>query len=198
MLARSGPIPARGQWAFEVKWDGFRALVRTNGEFQVRSRRGWDITELVPELAEMPADGVFDGELVSFDSEGRSDFRAVCHRILNGDESFALKFVVFDVLALDRQLTMALPHAERRRLLDSLGLCDERWHVSPAFDDPFALWDVVLGREYEGIVAKRLNDAVPARRARLGEGEEPPLLALWAGGRLDQAQDRAAAGVRLR
>jgi ATP-dependent DNA ligase len=28
----------------------------------------------------MPADGVFDGELVSFDSDGRPDFPAVCHR----------------------------------------------------------------------------------------------------------------------
>jgi ATP-dependent DNA ligase len=42
MLARSGPIPTRGEWAFEVKWDGFRATVSTEGEpLRVRSRRGW-------------------------------------------------------------------------------------------------------------------------------------------------------------
>jgi bifunctional non-homologous end joining protein LigD len=93
------------------------------------------MTELVPELAELPAQGVFDGELVSFDGDGRPDFPAVCHRILNGDYSFKLTFVVFDLLAVDGQLTMALPYAERRRLLDTLDLCDERWHVSPAFDD---------------------------------------------------------------
>src|SRR3954451_8314788 len=28
MLARTGPVPTRGRWAFEVKWDGFRAIVR--------------------------------------------------------------------------------------------------------------------------------------------------------------------------
>ena len=58
MLARSGSIPERGRWPFEVKWDGFRALVRTDGDFAVRSRRGWSMTEFVPELAELPACGV--------------------------------------------------------------------------------------------------------------------------------------------
>jgi bifunctional non-homologous end joining protein LigD len=52
MLARSGQLPTRGDWAYEVKWDGFRAIVSTEGEaLRVRSRRGWDMTDLVPELA---------------------------------------------------------------------------------------------------------------------------------------------------
>src|SRR5947207_2749291 len=72
MLARSGQIPTRGQWAFEFKWDGFRAVVRTGDDFRVRSRRGWDMTALLA-LEELPALGVFDGELVSFDGEGRAD-----------------------------------------------------------------------------------------------------------------------------
>ena len=38
ILTRSGAIPT-GNYAFEVKWDGFRALVSRNGDFQVRSRR---------------------------------------------------------------------------------------------------------------------------------------------------------------
>jgi hypothetical protein len=50
MLLRSGPLPTRGDWAYEVKWDGFRALVSTEGGLRVRSRRGWNMTELVPEL----------------------------------------------------------------------------------------------------------------------------------------------------
>jgi ATP-dependent DNA ligase len=36
MLARSGAIPT-GDYSFEVKWDGFRALVSRNGDVQVRS-----------------------------------------------------------------------------------------------------------------------------------------------------------------
>jgi ATP-dependent DNA ligase len=38
MLSRSGPIPS-GDYAFEVKWDGFRAIVDRHDGFRVLSRR---------------------------------------------------------------------------------------------------------------------------------------------------------------
>src|SRR4051794_13170955 len=66
MLARSETLASRGRRGFEVKWDGFRAIVRTGDDYRVRSRRGWDTTQLVPELQQLPA-GVYDGELVAFD-----------------------------------------------------------------------------------------------------------------------------------
>lgn len=47
MLARSGPLPTLGDWSYEVKWDGFRAIVSTEGPLRVRSRRGWNMTEHV-------------------------------------------------------------------------------------------------------------------------------------------------------
>jgi len=44
MLARSGQLPSRREWSYEVKWDGFRAIVSTEGEtLRVRSRRGWNM-----------------------------------------------------------------------------------------------------------------------------------------------------------
>jgi ATP-dependent DNA ligase len=45
MLAKSGKLPTRGDFAYEVKWDGFRAIVSTEGPLRVRSRRGRDMTE---------------------------------------------------------------------------------------------------------------------------------------------------------
>src|SRR5690242_2137420 len=65
MLARSGRLPTDSGYAFELKWDGFRALVRTGSDFRVRSRRGWNMTELLPELRELPVDAILDGELVA-------------------------------------------------------------------------------------------------------------------------------------
>jgi ATP-dependent DNA ligase len=56
MLARSGPIP-RGDYSFEVKWDGFRALLCRSGEFRFSSRRGWNMTALVPGPARVEPDG---------------------------------------------------------------------------------------------------------------------------------------------
>ena len=42
MLARAESTLPVGDYAFEVKWDGFRAIVSlTEDEFRVRSRRGW-------------------------------------------------------------------------------------------------------------------------------------------------------------
>jgi ATP-dependent DNA ligase len=53
MLARSGRLPMRGHWTFEVKWNGFRAIVLTGGALRVRGRRGWNMTEHVAFLAEL-------------------------------------------------------------------------------------------------------------------------------------------------
>src|SRR3954452_3484605 len=74
MLLRSGRLPASGDYAYEPKWDGFRALVSRNGKLRVRSRRGWDMTSLVPELAALPYGLAVDGELVAFGSDGLPSF----------------------------------------------------------------------------------------------------------------------------
>jgi bifunctional non-homologous end joining protein LigD len=152
MLARSGSLPTRGRWAYEVKWDGFRAIVRAGDDFRVRSRRGWDMTALVPELQALPA-GVYDGELVAF---GIPYFPDVCSRVLNGDRSIRLTFMVFDLLVLAGRETMRLPYVERRQLLENLDLRPAAV-VSDRFDDGTALFDVVRERGLEGVVAKRLD-----------------------------------------
>jgi len=82
MLALSGRLPTRGDFAYEVKWDGFRTIVSTEGPLRARSRRGWDMTEHVAFLSALPACGVFDGELVAFDGEGKPDFVRLCDCVL--------------------------------------------------------------------------------------------------------------------
>jgi hypothetical protein len=60
MLARGSEL-ARGSYGYEVKWDGFRAIVATGRDFRARSRRGWDMTTLLPEPHAMPDGLVLDG-----------------------------------------------------------------------------------------------------------------------------------------
>jgi ATP-dependent DNA ligase len=55
MLARSSAMPTRDGYAYEPKLDGFRCLVRTEGSFQARSRRFWNMTPLLPEFEAFPA-----------------------------------------------------------------------------------------------------------------------------------------------
>jgi bifunctional non-homologous end joining protein LigD len=74
MLARSGALPASGDYAYELKWDGFRAIVSTEGALRVRSRRGWDMSEQVGFLAQLPVRAVLDGELVALGEGGKPDF----------------------------------------------------------------------------------------------------------------------------
>jgi len=140
-----------------LKWDAFRATVRTGSEFQARSRRGWNMNPLLPELRKIPVEAVLDGELVALGDDGWPYFPLVCERLLHGKTAIPLVYVVFDLLELDGGGTTHLPYRERRRLLESLSLDGPHWQTSVAFDDGLALFDVAREQGLEGVVAKRLR-----------------------------------------
>ena len=52
MLARTGELPRdEGEWAYEIKWDGVRAIAYVDGgRLRLESRNGNDITPRYPEL----------------------------------------------------------------------------------------------------------------------------------------------------
>jgi bifunctional non-homologous end joining protein LigD len=158
MLARSGLLPIGDGWAYEVKWDGFRAIVSTEGELRVRSRRGWNMTPLVEFLAELPVAAVLDGELVAFGSDGKPDFPLVCEAVLHRKSATPLTFMAFDVLSVEGRSVMKKPYRERRRILEGLGLDGPQWWVPETCDDGDALWEAVCEHELEGLVAKRLHE----------------------------------------
>jgi bifunctional non-homologous end joining protein LigD len=155
MLARSGRLPTGGDFAYEVKWDGFRAIVSTEGELRVRSRRGWDMTEQVGFLAELPVRAVLDGELVSLDDQGKPDFPSLCECVLQRHVATPLTYMIFDVLSVDGRSVTARPYGERRQILDDLHLDASGWRTPEAFADGQALWEAVCEHELEGVVAKR-------------------------------------------
>src|SRR5688572_32844729 len=86
MRSRPGPLPVGAGWSFEPKYDGFRAVISTENGLRVRSRRGWDMTPALPELENLPAGLVLDGELVAWKGH-EPHFPALCRRMLNGDTS---------------------------------------------------------------------------------------------------------------
>ena len=167
MLARSRPIPTRGDWAYEVKWDGFRAIVSTEGPLGVRSQRGWDMTELVPELSALPVPTTLDGELVAFGREdGSPDFPLICERMLMRRRHITISYVIFDLLSLEGSSMLALRYWRRREELESLNLNGSYWMTPQTFDDGHALFAAVCERELEGIVAKRKHGRYqPGQRA---------------------------------
>ena len=85
MLAKSGPIPTRGGYAHEVKWDGFRTLVSTR-PFRIRSRRGWDMTQC-SKHSRTSGRGVYDAELVAIAGAPPYTMRAILKRPLESDSA---------------------------------------------------------------------------------------------------------------
>jgi bifunctional non-homologous end joining protein LigD len=158
--------PRHGDYSYEVKWYGFRAIVGTEAGLEVRSRRGWSMRELLPELAALPTGLVLDGELVAFGDDGRPSFPLLSRRVLNGHRSIPVKLMVFDVLRVEEHDLMCNAYAERRALLEALELDGAAWATPEAFDDGEALFEATLGLGLEGIVAKRLHQPYkPGERA---------------------------------
>jgi bifunctional non-homologous end joining protein LigD len=169
MLARPGPLPSGSGWSFELKWDGFRAIVSTEDELRVRSRRGSNMTPVLPELRNLPAGLVLDGELVAW--KGRVPwFPNICRRVLNNDLSVAVTFIAFDLIRVDGTDLSERPFEERRDLLVSLGLDAPGWATSETFADGHALYAGVCEHGLEGVVAKKRQRSTQVWPARLGQG----------------------------
>ena len=167
MLSRPGPLPTGDGWSHELKWDGFRALVSTEDGLAVRSRRGWNMTSVLPELRALPTGLLLDGELVAWKGS-EPYFPDVCRRVLNRDMSVPLTFVIFDLLRQKSVDLTTRPYSERRRKLERLKLNGAAWTTSETFDDGRALFTAVCELGFEGVVAKSHLSLFTARKIEAG------------------------------
>jgi ATP-dependent DNA ligase len=128
-LARPKPdLPEGDQWAYEPKYDGFRAIVFVDGEDTViQSRGGKPLGRYFPELSFFAGRYVIDGEIVVDDPEGGQDFDALTQRIHPAQsrvnmlaEQTPSRYVAFDLLALDDDSWLERPFRERRARLEEL------------------------------------------------------------------------------
>lgn len=181
MLAKPGALPRdQGRWAFEVKWDGVRAIVRSApGRLALFSRAGNDITAGYPELRALnPAlsshEAILDGEIVAFDDDGRPSFQALQSRmhargtqVRRLAEARPVTLMVFDLLWLDGHSLVDEPWSARRAALEGLGLDGEHWQTPGAYEGRGTeLLAATAEQGLEGVIAKR-TDAVyrPGRRS---------------------------------
>ncbi len=161
MSATLGSLPAESDddnWAYEVKWDGYRTIAFVDGgELRLQSRRLLDVTVKYPEIAGLAgsvnaARAVLDGEVVCFDETGRPSFEA-----MQRHDTQAV-FHIFDVLSIDATDTVGLPYEQRRELVGGLVEPSANWLV-PAhrIGDGAALVAATVERGLEGVMAKRLG-----------------------------------------
>ena len=182
MLATLGKLPPEdGRWAYEVKWDGIRAIgYAEGGRLRLCSRNGNDVTRRYPELRDLgrelgAREAVLDGEIVAFDDEGRPSFQRLQRRMHVASEhtvrrlaaSDPVVYVLFDLLFLDGHSLCALPYEQRRARLLELELSGPAWQT-PAHHlaDGAALLEASKQMGLEGIVAKRRDcPYTPGRRS---------------------------------
>lgn len=159
-------------WWFEVKWDGYRAIVGAEqGKVRARSRRGLDLLGPFPEIASLhvPDGVVLDGEIVAFNEQGTPSFSLLQRRTgfggSNTGSGVGVNLVVFDVLFHGAPV-IDLAYEERKELLTSLDLESPIVVPDPTPESGVSLFEVVRDRGIEGIVGKRLGSRYhPGRRS---------------------------------
>jgi ATP-dependent DNA ligase len=215
MLAkRVGELPSGGDWIFEPKWDGFRALVFRDGdEVFLQSRDEKPLARYYPELLpplleQLPQRCVLDGEIVITRGEVL-DFEALqlrlhpaASRVKLLAEQIPASMVFFDILCEGDQDLRSTPFQERRTILERL-LAKRKppLHVTPVTRDRTTAEDWFKrfeGAGLDGVMAKPvLGTYEPNKRVMLKVKYERECDCVVAGFRWHKGSERTAVGSLL-
>lgn len=169
MHGESVSEPPRGDYVYEVKWDGIRALVSLeDGQIRLHSRNQNDITEQFPELKEASkafraTAGLFDTEIVCLDNNGKPSFQKVINRLKANDKNTIEKLsgsnpvhcYVFDCLYLDGRTLINEPLSRRYEFLSDVIKKGFPYRLSESIEDGEALFKAAREHDLEGIMAKK-------------------------------------------
>lgn len=164
--------PAIGDWAYEIKFDGYRLMCRLeDGRARLFTRGGHDWASRMPALAReietLPVETAWlDGEVVVLNDSGLPDFNAL-QNAFDRRSTAALTYFAFDLLFLNGRDLRGLPLRDRRALLIPLmaDVSSDRIRISESFtDDPLSLLASACRMRLEGIMGKRLD--APYRSGR--------------------------------
>ena len=147
-------------WAFEIKWDGYRAIAEVKNPFRLYSRNGLNFEERYAPVAlalkEQKHDMILDGEIVAYNDKGMPDFQTLQHYQEQPDAP--LIYHVFDLLYLNGYSTESLPLLERKELLKKalkqnavVQYCD---HV---LEDGKGFFKELVKADLEGMIAKKAD-----------------------------------------
>jgi len=211
---RIAELPVGGEWIFEPKWDGFRALVFRDGdEILIQSRDEKPLNRYFPELleplrAQLPARCVLDGEIVVA-KNGGLDFEELQLRIhpaasrvrLLSQQSPA-SIVFFDLLCESDRDLRGEPFQSRRQALESLlSAAAPPIHLTPATRQSSVASDWFRrfeGAGLDGVMAKPVSGAYePDKRVMFKVKHQRDCDCVVAGFRWYKKGERTAVGSLL-
>ncbi len=171
-------IPEGEHIHYEVKWDGIRALFTLDeGKMTIRSRNGNDISACFPELVVPEAlratNGLFDGEIVCTDADGKPNFHKVIQRLKSKGEDNINRLkskipahcYLFDCLFLDGRSLVNEPLFKRREWLEDIIKKNTPFRFSEALKEGKELFEAAKSLNMEGIMAKDIySKYIPGKR----------------------------------
>jgi bifunctional non-homologous end joining protein LigD len=161
-----------GDWIYEIKFDGYRALaLRGGNETRILSRNQKDLGKKFPEITSSIAaldvqDAIIDGEIVALDDRGRPSFQ-----LLQGYDMGMVRppiaFYAFDLLRLNGKDLRDLPIEERKaKLVTLLKAPLPAIRYSASFTENI---DKLLSRvrelSLEGLIGKRAGSKYDSKRS---------------------------------
>jgi len=170
MLARLADELPAGDYLYEPKWDGFRAIVfRSEDGVYIQSRDARPLDRYFPELhaallERLPENSVVDGEIVIATAQGL-DFDSLqlrlhpaASRVERLAKEMPSSFIAFDVLAVAGRNLVSAPQAARRAALEQLlARVKPPVHLTPATRDRALALDWLTrfeGAGLDGVMAK--------------------------------------------
>jgi DNA ligase D-like protein (predicted ligase) len=153
-------LPEGADWLYELKLDGYRALILKDGtRVQIRSRNDKDLTRMYPSIAAAAlklkaGTAVIDGEIVALGPDGKPSFQTLQHR--GSHPEHHIVFYAFDVLHVEGLNLTSEPLTKRRTQLASI--IDPGATLRLSQDLPGSAADVVKAVRaagLEGVIAKR-------------------------------------------
>ena len=158
-------------WLFEIKWDGYRGIctIDERGKMKLISRNGLDLLAKFPDMDDLAhafssVPIVVDGEIVSLDKKGRSDFQRLQY---SGKERVALTYVAFDLLYADGQDLRKRRWTSAKRCSNAL-IADETlvMYSKHVVGKGTKLYEQAKRNDLEGIIGKKRASTYQERRSR--------------------------------
>lgn len=173
--------PSGGDWLFEIKWDGVRAIAFIEDQtVRLQSRTGHSCERQYPELGVIghqiqAGQAILDGEIAVLDPNGIARFALIQPRITNTDANSVahlarrtpVTYFAFDLLYLDGHDLRGVPLAGRKRLLESILEPSAVLRYSEHFvNNGEEMLEAARQTGLEGILAKCATSTYEPRRSR--------------------------------